>query len=179
MPTAENHAQSARPARVNDYDSFALFSATETAAYPSACGRPVSPGLDTVLPLARTPQDGLPVRGRRSDQDLAELILSPGGIPPEVWAADLEAVVASGGVVVEGTDGPGAHMISSHSCPGILALTTDVMRWSGRRRRRLPSRHRPATGWCQATGCRWVTQWIPPPPVPRWSMLSCSMTRSG
>ncbi|MFW3464349.1 hypothetical protein ACN24K_30180 [Streptomyces microflavus] len=32
-----------------------LFAATVTAAYLSACGMPVSPGLDTVLPLARVP----------------------------------------------------------------------------------------------------------------------------
>lgn len=29
------------------------------------------------------------------------------------------------------------------------------------------------------TGCCWVTQWIPPPPVPRRSMSSCSTTRPG
>ena len=39
-----------------------LFAATVTAAYLSACGLPVSPGLDTVLPLARAARDGLPVR---------------------------------------------------------------------------------------------------------------------
>ncbi|MFI1648294.1 hypothetical protein ACH4XT_15330 [Streptomyces avidinii] len=39
-----------------------LFAATVTAAYLSACGLPVSPGLGTVLPLARAAQDGLPVR---------------------------------------------------------------------------------------------------------------------
>ncbi|MFH9118610.1 hypothetical protein [Streptomyces globisporus] len=33
-----------------------------TAAYLSACGMPVSPGLDTVLPLARAARDGLPAR---------------------------------------------------------------------------------------------------------------------
>jgi len=39
-----------------------LFAATVTAAYLTACGLPVSPGLDTVLPLARAARDGLPVR---------------------------------------------------------------------------------------------------------------------
>ncbi|WP_308379886.1 hypothetical protein [Streptomyces sp. ISL-43] len=39
-----------------------LFAATVTAAYLSACGLPVSAGLDTVLPLARAARDGLPVR---------------------------------------------------------------------------------------------------------------------
>ncbi|MEU8892908.1 hypothetical protein [Streptomyces sp. NPDC048442] len=39
-----------------------LFAATVTAAYLSACGSPVRPGLDTVLPLARAARDGLPVR---------------------------------------------------------------------------------------------------------------------
>lgn len=39
-----------------------LFAATVTAAYLSACGMPVSPGRDTVLPLARAARDGLPVR---------------------------------------------------------------------------------------------------------------------
>lgn len=33
-----------------------------TAAYLSGCGLPVSPGLDTVLPLARAARDGLPMR---------------------------------------------------------------------------------------------------------------------
>ncbi|PSM44636.1 hypothetical protein C6Y14_00345 [Streptomyces dioscori] len=40
-----------------------LFAATVTAAYLAACGLPVGPGLDTVLPLARAARDGLPVRG--------------------------------------------------------------------------------------------------------------------
>lgn len=39
-----------------------LFAAAVTAAYLSACGLRVSPGLDTVLPLARAARDGLPVR---------------------------------------------------------------------------------------------------------------------
>lgn len=39
-----------------------LYAATVTAAYLSACGMPVRPGLDTVLPLARAARDGLPVR---------------------------------------------------------------------------------------------------------------------
>ncbi|MFM9462641.1 hypothetical protein ACKI1K_07280 [Streptomyces scabiei] len=39
-----------------------LFAATVAAAYLSACGLAVSPGLDTVLPLARAARDGLPVR---------------------------------------------------------------------------------------------------------------------
>lgn len=39
-----------------------LFAAAVTAAYLPACGMPVSPGLDTVLPLARAARDGLPVR---------------------------------------------------------------------------------------------------------------------
>lgn len=39
-----------------------LFAATVAAAYQSACGMPVSPGLDSVLPLARAARDGLPVR---------------------------------------------------------------------------------------------------------------------
>jgi hypothetical protein len=39
-----------------------LFAATVTAAYLAACGLPVSPGLDTVIPLARAARDGLPVR---------------------------------------------------------------------------------------------------------------------
>ncbi|MFI8404915.1 hypothetical protein ACIGG5_32315 [Streptomyces sp. NPDC085463] len=39
-----------------------LFAATVTAACLSACGMPVRPGLDTVLPLARAARDGLPVR---------------------------------------------------------------------------------------------------------------------
>ncbi|WP_329460738.1 hypothetical protein [Streptomyces sp. NBC_01497] len=39
-----------------------LFAAAVTAAYLSACGMPVSPGLDSVLPLARAARDGLPVR---------------------------------------------------------------------------------------------------------------------
>ncbi|MGA5499305.1 hypothetical protein ACPCSP_33840 [Streptomyces cinereoruber] len=39
-----------------------LFAATVTAAYLSACGMPVRPGLNTVLPLARAVRDGLPVR---------------------------------------------------------------------------------------------------------------------
>lgn len=39
-----------------------LFAATVTAAYLAACNLPVSPGLDTVLPLALSARDGLPVR---------------------------------------------------------------------------------------------------------------------
>ncbi|MFI8343981.1 hypothetical protein ACIF8W_28470 [Streptomyces sp. NPDC085639] len=39
-----------------------LFAAAVTAAYLSACGMPVAPGLDSVLPLAREARDGLPVR---------------------------------------------------------------------------------------------------------------------
>ncbi|MGY4967513.1 hypothetical protein [Streptomyces sp. 900105245] len=39
-----------------------LFAATVTAAYLSASGMPVNPGLDTVLPLARAARGGLPVR---------------------------------------------------------------------------------------------------------------------
>lgn len=39
-----------------------LFAATVTAAYLTACGLPVSPGLDTVIPLARAARDGLPAR---------------------------------------------------------------------------------------------------------------------
>ncbi|MFJ8745576.1 hypothetical protein ACIRL2_40205 [Embleya sp. NPDC127516] len=39
-----------------------LFAATVTAAYLAACGLPVSPGLDTVLPLAHAAREGLPVR---------------------------------------------------------------------------------------------------------------------
>ena len=39
-----------------------LFAATVTAAYLAACSLPVSPGLDTVLPLVRAARDGLPVR---------------------------------------------------------------------------------------------------------------------
>jgi hypothetical protein len=39
-----------------------LFAAAVTAAYLSARSLPVSPGLDTVLPLARAARDGLPVR---------------------------------------------------------------------------------------------------------------------
>ncbi|MDH2393645.1 hypothetical protein QCN29_33775 [Streptomyces sp. HNM0663] len=37
-----------------------LFAATVTAAYLAACGLPVSPGLDTVIPLARAARDELP-----------------------------------------------------------------------------------------------------------------------
>ncbi|MCW8100352.1 hypothetical protein OG288_42400 [Streptomyces tauricus] len=39
-----------------------LFAATVTAAYLSACGLPLSPRLDTALPLAGAARDGLPVR---------------------------------------------------------------------------------------------------------------------
>jgi hypothetical protein len=39
-----------------------LYAATVTAAYLAACGLPVSPGLDSVLPLARAARKGLPVR---------------------------------------------------------------------------------------------------------------------
>ncbi|MCY0932500.1 hypothetical protein OTB20_41500 [Streptomyces sp. H27-H1] len=39
-----------------------LFAATVTAAFLSACGLPVSPGLNKVLPLARAAREGLPVR---------------------------------------------------------------------------------------------------------------------
>jgi hypothetical protein len=39
-----------------------LFAAAVTAAYLAACNLPVAPGLDTVLPLARSARDGLPVR---------------------------------------------------------------------------------------------------------------------
>lgn len=39
-----------------------LFAATVAAAYLAACGLPVSPGLDTVLPLARAAREGLRVR---------------------------------------------------------------------------------------------------------------------
>ncbi|MFI6645676.1 hypothetical protein [Streptomyces sp. NPDC050504] len=39
-----------------------LYAATVTAAYLSACGQPVGPGLDTVVPLARAARDGLSVR---------------------------------------------------------------------------------------------------------------------
>ncbi|MFJ2753585.1 hypothetical protein [Streptomyces sp. NPDC087297] len=39
-----------------------LFATAVTAAYLSACGMPVAPGPDSVLPLAREARDGLPVR---------------------------------------------------------------------------------------------------------------------
>jgi len=39
-----------------------LFAASVAAAYLAACGLPVSPGLDTVAPLAFAAREGLPVR---------------------------------------------------------------------------------------------------------------------
>lgn len=39
-----------------------LFAATVCAAYLAACNLPVSPSLDTVIPLARAAREGLPVR---------------------------------------------------------------------------------------------------------------------
>ncbi|MFG2306242.1 hypothetical protein [Actinacidiphila glaucinigra] len=71
-----------------------LLAATVTAAHLSACGMPVGPGLDSVLPLARAAPGRAPgARGRRSDQDPDELNLLSGGIPPRSWA-EVETVVA-------------------------------------------------------------------------------------
>ncbi|MER5890445.1 hypothetical protein ABT160_42015 [Streptomyces sp. NPDC001941] len=39
-----------------------LFAATVTAAYLAACGLPVGPGVQSVVPLARAAREGLPVQ---------------------------------------------------------------------------------------------------------------------